>query len=125
MALAFPCGRRGKENANFYFRTAYWAPFLHNRFIFSKESNPRPTRYKTWSLTNTIGRPSPTFEFSAKGFIRLFGQKSSDILKKKKKTSQTFYIPSLMYLQSFWLRNMHLKMTFFLYTLPCYITIQA
>ena len=29
------------------------------------------------------------------------------------KISETFYISSLMYLQSFWLRNMHLKMTFF------------
>ena len=39
------------------------------------------------------------------------GQKN-DISKKKLKTSQTFQISSLMYLQSFWLRNMHWKVAF-------------
>ena len=50
------------------------------------------------------------FGFWAKGFTRHFGQKMA-FPKKKMKTSQTFHISSLMYLQSFWPRNMHLKMT--------------
>ena len=33
------------------------------------------------------------------------------------KASQTLYISSLMYLESFWLRNMHLKVTFSMYVL--------
>ena len=53
-----------------------------------------------------------TFGFLAKGFTRHFSQKMAS-QKKKMKTSQTFYISSLMYLQSFWLRNMRLKMIFF------------
>ena len=53
------------------------------------------------------------FGFSAKGFTRLLGRKMASP-KKNMKSSQTFYISSLMYLQSFWLRNMHLKTTFFI-----------
>ena len=52
----------------------------------------------------------PEYRFAAKGFIRHFDQKMA-LAKKKMKTSQTFHISSLMYFQSFWLRNMHLKMT--------------
>ena len=57
------------------------------------------------------------FDFAAKGFIRHFGQKMAT-LEKKMKTSQTLYTSSLVYLESFWLRNMYLKTTFSVYISP-------
>ena len=51
------------------------------------------------------------FGFSAKG-LQGFWIKKCHPKKNKMKSSQTFYISSLMYLQLFWLRNMYLKMTF-------------
>ena len=53
----------------------------------------------------------------AKGNIRPYSSKIWHFCKKIK-TAQTLYILYLMYLQSFWLRNMHLKTTFSLSTWP-------